>query len=478
MPDLKKNGAPQVKVLEVTELAGDECNSKNICETILRVMGSRNLNIMDMVCITTDGASVMTGVRGGVTSLLKLKNEHLVSIHCIAHRLALASGQAADKVPYLKRYQAMINTIFKYFHYSPKHLSRLKKIQSVYEMATRKFQQTFHTRWLSFEGAVDAIIINYGALVTCLEADVAELDDAIARGILSFITDYQFLAVSYFLSDVLGNLAILSKVYQKKDLDLAHFNSVTKSTVSVLEQMKISPGPNLRSFFSMLPDNYCDGFEFGSDCVKYKIKCSPKSVSAFDDIKSKYLHNLLDNLAQRFTDNGLISCFGILNPRNLPSVDCDTFDAYGVEEIISLGKHYGSNDCTHSKLLVDDVSLMIEWPQFKCLLSDRFRSQTFSDMCSSVLANTDFAYTFPNISKLLRIAIVMPVSSADCERGFSRYNLVKTALRNRLKPESVNILLTLTIDTPSIENMDTFDFERAFQFWAVQKHRQVGKKDN
>ena len=94
----------------------------------------------------------------------------------------------------------MINTVYKYYHYSPKHqLELTKEIQAVYEMAERKFKHTFHTRWLSFEGAVDAvnIVVKYDALGACLEMDMAESEDPVANGLLKFITDNRFLNTSY-----------------------------------------------------------------------------------------------------------------------------------------------------------------------------------------------------------------------------------------------------------------------------------------
>ena len=44
----------------------------------------------------------MVGCHAGVTTRLKEKIPFVLSIHCIAHRLALASGQAADAVSYVK----------------------------------------------------------------------------------------------------------------------------------------------------------------------------------------------------------------------------------------------------------------------------------------------------------------------------------------------------------------------------------------
>ena len=48
-------------------------------------------------------ASVMLGVRGGVSKLLKDEVPFLVAHHCIAHRLALACGKSSNEITYLKR---------------------------------------------------------------------------------------------------------------------------------------------------------------------------------------------------------------------------------------------------------------------------------------------------------------------------------------------------------------------------------------
>ncbi|XP_052268774.1 zinc finger protein 862-like [Dreissena polymorpha] len=233
------------KFLEVTELNGDECTATNLCATIIRVLEMRNLSVDNIACITTDGASVMTGVRGGVTTLMKERNGLMLSVHCIAHRLALASGQAANSNKYLQQYQAMINTVYKYYHYSPKHQAKMNKIQQVYEMAERKFKQTFPTRWLSFEGAVEAIIENYAALVACMEMDVAECGDPVASGILRFISDYRFLYSTHAMMDVITELGILSRNFQRRDLTVSEQSSQLSAAICALKAMRTSPGPSL-----------------------------------------------------------------------------------------------------------------------------------------------------------------------------------------------------------------------------------------
>ena len=152
---LVNKGEIITRLLELVQLPGGTAD--HILGTLLDVMRTRNLPMEKLFGMATDGASVMTGVRSGVTTRMKERNPFMLTTHCIAHRLALASGKAADTVQYFKKYQQYVNTIYKYFRYSPKHSNALKRVQEILECADRKFQQVFHTRWLSFDGAVQAI---------------------------------------------------------------------------------------------------------------------------------------------------------------------------------------------------------------------------------------------------------------------------------------------------------------------------------
>ncbi|WAQ97202.1 ZN862-like protein [Mya arenaria] len=383
----------------------------------------------------------MTGVHEGLTTLLKRRNPHLLSIHCIKYRLALASRQAADKVQYLVKYQAKINTIFKYYNYSPKHQSWLKKIQEVYEMAERKFKQTFHTRWLSFEGAVDAVIINYDALLTCLEMEVAEDSDPVAVGLLNFVSNYKLLATLYMLRDVLSKLCTLSLVFQMTDVNLTQQTFTLEATLRSLQEMTTTPGPYLKDFLASLPDGYQNGFDLGDDGNKNFIKCSNKEIDASEKIRSTYINHVIENLEARVTDTGIISNFAVLNPENLPQNATD-LATYGDQQIHDLGKHYGpSNTNQQSPMTVmSEKHLKCEWSLFKHHMDKNHRTMTFSNMAETVLTSKTLGASYPNLCKIMKFAITLPLSTADCKRGFSKYNLIKTKSRNRLTPDSVNTL--------------------------------------
>ncbi|KAJ8299943.1 hypothetical protein KUTeg_021462 [Tegillarca granosa] len=109
---------PKTSFLSIRQLS--LANADCIVAELLKALGRKGLQVKDMVGISTDGASVMVGCKTGVVTQLKSLNSSILSTHCIAHRLALSCGGAADRVPYLVQFQEDLNSIYKYFHNSPK----------------------------------------------------------------------------------------------------------------------------------------------------------------------------------------------------------------------------------------------------------------------------------------------------------------------------------------------------------------------
>ena len=66
--------------------------------------------------------------------------------------------------------------------------------------------------------------------------------------------------------------------------------------------------------------------------------------------------------------------------------------------------------------------------------------------------------------------LVAPVSTVDCERGFSKQNVIKTCLRNKMSDVALENLMRISIDGPS---RDSFNFKGAFKKWAGQKTRRI-----
>ena len=76
------------------------------------------------------------------------------------------------------------------------------------------------------------------------------------------------------------------------------------------------------------------------------------------------------------------------------------------------------------------------------------------------------------LGQLLAISLTLPVSTADCERGFSEMKITKTELRNRMKKETLVSLMRICIEGPHISD---FDFFKVAMQWLGEKNRHTAK---
>ena len=91
----------------------------------------------------------MTGTGAGVTGHLPRQNPMLFNFHCIAHRLALVSSQAANSIPYLKEYQETLTGMFYFFNSSANRTETLSEIQVLLNEPQLKMTEIHEVRWLS-----------------------------------------------------------------------------------------------------------------------------------------------------------------------------------------------------------------------------------------------------------------------------------------------------------------------------------------
>lgn len=160
---------PVTRFLGIKQMSS--ANAESIFNAVISLLESFDFPLDKLVGVSTDGASVMVGCQSGVVTRLREVTSGLLATHCISHRLALGTGNAADKIRYLVKFQDVLNSMYKYFAYSPRNMARLEGIQSVLKASQTRLQQVFHTRWLSFEGSVQAVVDNFPVLVSVFLED-------------------------------------------------------------------------------------------------------------------------------------------------------------------------------------------------------------------------------------------------------------------------------------------------------------------
>ena len=97
-------------------------NSVNVMPVSLsNVFEDYGVKINQCFGIGSDGASVMTGHENGVAAILKRENPYLIAIHCVAHKLALATSQAAANISTVVQYCKTLSAIYSHFLHSTVH---------------------------------------------------------------------------------------------------------------------------------------------------------------------------------------------------------------------------------------------------------------------------------------------------------------------------------------------------------------------
>ncbi|CAC5383238.1 unnamed protein product [Mytilus coruscus] len=188
--------------------------------------------------LSTDGASVMVGKRGGLVAKIKRDRPSLLAIHCICHRLALACTDTnVHDLLYMKDVESYVTQIWKTFHFSPLKLAALLAAQTeIHKMAlsdtskkmlTKTMKRAGQTRWLSFESAIQSLFQEFVTVVQTLNKFS---NDATCYGLMKKITSVKFISAMYILEKILPILADLSRHFQKGSINFSMIVPAIDST--------------------------------------------------------------------------------------------------------------------------------------------------------------------------------------------------------------------------------------------------------
>ncbi|PFX15955.1 hypothetical protein AWC38_SpisGene19803 [Stylophora pistillata] len=176
-------------------------------------MERRNLHKDKMTGFGSDGASVMRGKNNGVSKQMKDDSPFLVSIHCMAHRLALCTSQAANGIPYLAKFKEILTDLYRYFDKSA--LQSLAEFETIFEHPELEIKEVFDIRWLSFYGALETMYRTRPSLPAYVESRHHP------RGFKKSLKEFNIIATLCMMMDVILILTFISLALQKEHVELA-----------------------------------------------------------------------------------------------------------------------------------------------------------------------------------------------------------------------------------------------------------------
>ena len=409
----------------------------------------------------------MTGRGNGVTGILMESNPALINVHCIAHRLALCTSQAANQVSYLKEYQETVTSIFYYFKHSSVRVEKMKEIQNLLEDPVLRYTEVHDVRWLSFYKAIETIYRTMTSLITFFGQE----KNPKGIGLSKRIEKYEFVACTYLMMAVLPIVTALSMIFQKKDLDVTVVDVGVKNCLSDLDKLKAGDTEN--TYLKQLETDFVKKGK-GYDLKGTYIPGHPNCEKHFTNIVNNFVGKLQENIQTRFPQDqrSVMSAFSVLGMRPISFLSSEELSVWGNDKLQTLIDHFGkelSHKESTSVPLLDPAAAKAEWSQIKPLVVDAAYPRDKLSTLWSII-HTYHKDMFPNLLKLAAVALVLPVHTADCERGFSNQNYLKTARRNRLSATRLQSLLTILTEGPAINE---FDFQAATNLWKTAKSRRL-----
>ncbi|XP_060601868.1 uncharacterized protein C17orf113-like [Ruditapes philippinarum] len=300
---------------------------------------------------------------------------------------------------------------------------------------------------LSVEAAVKIIFSNYGPVYQSLESDKTA---GKADGLLKFIANAKFLLFTALLIDVLTVIGILSLTFQKDLVNISHIRASISATKATLETMK-TRSETVSKVLSEVGDIPEPGKK--NKYQQLEVTDNQQTRDEFSNLRQTYIDTLTLNLNNRFPEDQLqtLECFDIvLNPKRYPDQAGD-LPNYGNDQLSSLLSFYDT--------LVNSERAKSHFLMFKHFVRSQ-KALTF-DSFIKLLIN-EYEDEFPDFVLLGKIAMIIPVSSAPCERGFSVQNALKNKVRNRLNASRLNRLMFIKLIGPPIEHLDFLPAAKIF----------------
>ena len=405
--------------LDLLELDSTDANS--IVTSLLKCL--RNNGFTDdilherWVGFACDGASVMLGRQAGVYAQLHAIFPQLIGWHCFNHRLELSVHDAVKACTEVNHFKIFIQKLYTIYSMSPKNRRKLDVCAAELGVQLLKIGRVLDVRWVasSFR-TVLAVWSSYPALHkhfsdAASDAKLNGKEKAEFKGLASKLSSNVTLMNIAVMCDALEELSELSLSLQAESI------SIQKAHRLIARQLEV---------FTARKSDGGDRYEMASKAVaEGSFKGVPVVVSnsKADRLinKSQFYQALVDSLSRRLmpeSEREIVDCLNVLLPNPWPA---------------DLSAEYG-------KLQLKQACM-----KFRVSYSGQLK-QEYRDLKDI----KDMSVIGSELQKLVNAVHTLPVSTAECERGFSQMNLICTPTRSLLTVPHMSALMFINTSGPPL----------------------------
>ena len=226
------NSMPEEHLIGLLDL--HQLDAEYITSEILTHLSDAGYSADNILSQCYDGASVMSGVRGGVQALIQQKLARYVPyIHCYNHQLHLVVVHAMQSEPCAKRFFDLSSSLYKFFQHH--HVSK--------KYDAPNLKRLLEIRWTSHYEVTRCIVENQDHILSILsemtEDDAAAVDLCTeASGLQCQIKRHHFFETGKFLVRVLGVLKPANAILQAQSVDMCSASEVVGAALELLKNIR------------------------------------------------------------------------------------------------------------------------------------------------------------------------------------------------------------------------------------------------
>jgi hypothetical protein len=405
--------------LDLVEL--QDSTSTGIVETLVACLNKHGLT--DAVLsqfwlgIGTDGASVMLGRRGGLCVQLKEKYPNLISWHCFNHRLELAVHDAVKACTEINHFKIFMEKLYSLYSMSPKNRRALQQCATDVGAELHKIGRVLDVRWVaSSYRAVKAVWTSYPALYAHFvkaSTDYMTMDSkerSQYKGLATKLESAVFLKNIAVMLDALEELSDLSESLQADTMSMPKAHKLIVRQIQVFQARKLNDGDYMKAACKAV-----DELKFRGITIITESQRGDKSIC-----KEQFYQALIDSLQSRMlpdSEKSLVEAMAILFPATWTDI---------------LAPDHGESEL---KLLAGKFLV-----PYSADLKQAYRD--FKESKGNDVP--------PPMQRLITAVVTLPISTAACERGFSKMNIVCSPLRSVLTVPHMSSLLFLSMVGPPV----------------------------
>nr|CAH7755641.1 unnamed protein product [Callosobruchus chinensis] len=391
-----------------------------------------------LIAQTYDGANVMSGVNNGVQAQIKIKYPNAHFIHCYAHQLNLIMQKSASQNAKVRVFFNNLSAIPVFFSNSSHRCDILQ------EIINKRLPRAVITRWNYNIRTVNFVHENREKLIEVFEEIESRCEKSItsneASGIRRALEDPEFIFWLELFHKSLPQVDILYNQLQSKNKD-----TVQLQKDLIIFEKSIS---NIRNETDSIQNSV------ESEFPTFKRRRTDDNFRSV--IAKEVCDTITTQMKDRFSFRGHLQAAYLFN-KDKYSEFAKKFPVTVLNEVASFYPMLSKSR------LKTELEIIYSREDLKEIVGAM-------NLLSFILEN-NLNETFIETSKILKIIVTTPMTTAEAERTFSTLKRIKTFLRNTMLNDRLNALVMMSINRNLVHQINNFDDKVMEKFISMKDRR-------